>query len=264
MKSRTLIYIVSYQRMSYTQGTIKSIRSHNLKNVDIIVCDNGSTDGTREWLEENKINYSFEVYLPETNLRVGGAWTYLTTQTSPEDYDYIILLDNDGWIIPKEGWLDQCLRLFEADQRIVSLGLQRERKPGYFSMEKNYDHNYETRVVFEDIEVYNTVFYAAFRMDRFKDWHETMSNWPHRFIGEKLNVHYNMLGKATLKITPGYVVDISEYNFDNSEHLDYNVDFYNKERDQQEFSRRLSMHSTTSSDREFISELFGESFLEFL
>jgi glycosyltransferase involved in cell wall biosynthesis len=264
MKSKILIYIVSYQRMSYTQGTIKSIRSHNLKNVDIIVCDNGSTDGTREWLEENKIKYSFKVYLPETNLRVGGAWTYLTTQTSPDDYDFVILLDNDGWIIPKQGWLDQCLRLFDADNSIVSLGLQRERRPGFFSMEKNYDHNYETRVEFEDVEIYNTVFYAAFRMDRFRDWYEVMSNWSHKFIGEKLNVHYNMLGKATLKINPGYVVDISEYNFNNPEHENYNIDFYNKERDQQEYNRRLSMHSTTDLDKNFIIETFGSEYLKYI
>jgi glycosyltransferase involved in cell wall biosynthesis len=261
---KVLIYIVSYQRKGYTQGTIQAIRSHNLENTDITVCDNGSTDGTREWLQENKNKYNLRVILPETNLRVGGAWTYLTAQTSPEDYDYIILLDNDGWITPKSGWLDQCLRLFEADEGIVSLGLQRERKPGYFSMEKNYDPNFESRVKFEDIEIYNTVFYAAFRMDRFKDWHETMSNWPHKFIGEKLNVHYNMLGKATLKITPGYVVDISEYNFDNSEHLDYNVDFYNKERDEQEYNRRLLMHSTTESDKMFILQLFGQEYLQYL
>lgn len=261
---KVLIYIVSYERKSYTQGTIQAIRSHNLENVDVIVCDNGSTDGTREWLLENQEKYSFKVFLPESNLRVGGAWTYLTTQTSPQDYDYVILLDNDGWIIPKEGWLEQCFRIFELDPRITSLGLQRERRPGYFSMEKNYDENFETRVQFEDVEIYSTVFYAAFRMDKFEEWHNTMSTWSHRFIGEKLNSHYNSLGKIALKVTPGYVVDVSEYNFDNVEHVDYNVEFYRKERDQQEYDRRISMHSTTDSDKDFILQTFGKEYLQYL
>jgi glycosyltransferase involved in cell wall biosynthesis len=262
--NKVLVYIVSYQRKSYTQGTIQALRLHNLENVDIIVCDNGSTDGTREWLLQNQNNYSFKVFLPESNLRVGGAWTYLTTQTSPQDYDYIVLLDNDGWVIPKEGWLDQCFRIFELDSRITSLGLQRERKPGYFSMEKNYDPNFETRVQFEDIEIYGTVFYAAFRMDKFEEWYKAMSTWSHKFIGEKLNLHYMSLGKTTVKITPGYVVDVSEYNFDNTEHTDYNVEFYKKERDEQEYSRRLSMHSTTESDKDFILQTFGKDYLQYL
>jgi glycosyltransferase involved in cell wall biosynthesis len=53
---KLLIYIVSYQRKSYTQGTIKLLQNNIPKNSQIIVCDNGSTDGTREWLEENQEN----------------------------------------------------------------------------------------------------------------------------------------------------------------------------------------------------------------
>lgn len=262
---KVLIYIVSYQRKSYTQGTIHALRKHKLDDTEIVVCDNGSTDGTREWLTENKHKYNFKTIFPDSNLRVGGAWTLLTKLTKPDEYDYIILLDNDGWVLPYEGWLDKCFELFSSDNRIVSLGLQKERRPGYYSMEKNYDPNYETRIKFNnDIEIYNTIYYAAFRMDRFAYWHEAMSNWPHKFIGEKLNYHYQSLGKITLKITPGFILDISEFNFDNQEHMDYNVDFYKRERDQEEFNRRTSMHSTTESVKDYLVEVFGEEFLSYL
>ena len=78
MSKKLLVYIVSYQRIEYTIGTIKSIYSVLPPESDIIVCDNGSTDGTREWLEENQEKYSLALLFPEDNLRVGGAWTLLT------------------------------------------------------------------------------------------------------------------------------------------------------------------------------------------
>ena len=88
---KLLIYIVSYQRKSYTQGTIKLLQNNIPKNSQIIVCDNGSTDGTREWLEENQEKYDLGLIFPEENLRVGGAWMLLTNYYKPTDFDYIFL-----------------------------------------------------------------------------------------------------------------------------------------------------------------------------
>ena len=98
--NKLLIYIVSYQRKEYTQGNVMSIFKIKPKNSQIIVCDNGSTDGTREWLQENQEKYNLGLIFPEENLRVGGAWTLLTNYFKPNDFDYILLLDNDHWMIP--------------------------------------------------------------------------------------------------------------------------------------------------------------------
>jgi len=70
---KLLIYIVSYQRKSYTIGTIKLLNQVKPENSQIIVCDNGSTDGTREWLTENQDKYDLGLLFPEQNLRVGGS-----------------------------------------------------------------------------------------------------------------------------------------------------------------------------------------------
>ena len=116
---KLLIYIVSYQRKSYTQGTIKLLQNNIPKNSQIIVCDNGSTDGTREWLEENQEKYDLGLIFPEENLRVGGAWMLLTNYYKPTDFDYILLLDNDGWLIPSQpDWYAKCMDLFKTDNRI--------------------------------------------------------------------------------------------------------------------------------------------------
>jgi hypothetical protein len=91
-----------------------------------------------------------------------------------------------------------------------------------------------------------------------------MSNWPHKFIGDKIGRHYNSLGYRTIKITPGFIVDISEYNFDNKEHQEYNIDFYKKERDDIEYERRINMHSSTNDNKQYIINTFGKDFLKYL
>lgn len=262
---KLLIYIVSYQRKTYTQGTIQLLNESKPPNSQIIVCDNGSTDGTREWLEENQEKYGLGLIFPENNLRVGGAWTLLTKYYTPEDFDYILLMDNDGWLLPSQpDWYKKCISLFNTDEKIGSLGLQCERKPGYFSMEKTFDPNFNNSFQFDDFKAYDTVFYAAFRLDKFSLWHQTMSNWPHKFIGDKIGRYYNSLGYRTVKTTPGFIVDISEYNFDNEEHREYNVVFYKKERDDIEFARRMELHSADEENKKYIKNTFGESYLELL
>lgn len=262
--NKLLIFIVSYQRKSYTQGTIELLNKVRPENTDIIIWDNGSTDGTREWLTDNQDKYQLGLMYAEENVRVGGAWKALTAYFEEDEYDYILLLDNDGWIVQDKNWFLKCLKILNSDNKIVSLGLQQERRPGYFSMEKTFDNNYNNRTKFEDSYIYDTVFYAAFRLDRFKEWHRMMKNWSYNFIGDKIGREYNRLGLRTVKVTPGFVVDISEYNFDNKEHVEYNEDFYRKERDEVEYSRRITMHSTNDSSFNFIEDLFGKKFLKYL
>ena len=91
-----------------------------------------------------------------------------------------------------------------------------------------------------------------------------MSNWPHKFIGDKIGRHYNHMGYRTVKISPGFVVDASEYNFDNEAHKEYNIDFYKKERTVEGFKRRLDSHSTSESEKNYILSNFGEEFLKYL
>lgn len=255
---KLLIYIVSFQRKSYTQGTIQCIYKVKPPNSQIIVCDNGSTDGTREWLQENQEKYDLGLLFPDENLRVPGAWKLITNYFAPEEFDYILPMDNDNWMLPNHTWFSQCLELFNSDSKIGSLGLQKEKKAGYFSMEKTFDPNFNTKIPFREFEIYDTVFYAGARMDRFSLWHETMKYWNHKFIGDTLGRYYNSIGYRTLKVTPGFIVDVSEYNFDNKEHKEYNIDFYKKERDQEEFNRRINLHSTNKENSNFIKENFGD------
>jgi len=261
---KLLIYIVSYNRIEYTKGTILAISKVKPNNSQIIICDNGSTDGTREWLDENQERYQLGIIKPEQNLRVGGAWTLLTRYYKPEDFDYILLLDNDCWVLPDVSWFEQCLEIFKLDSKIGSLGLFKERKPGYFAKEQNFDSSFNNKVKHNKIEYFDTVYYAGARLDKFNIWHQTMSNWPHKFIGDKIGRHYNSLGVRTIKLHPGMIVDISTYDFKNKNHIDYNKNFYEMERDIKEYERVSNLSLSKEEVLKFVKANFGESHLKFI
>lgn len=263
--SRLLVYIVSYQRKEYTQGNVINISKVLPEEGQIIVCDNGSTDGTREWLTENQEKYDLGLLFPEDNLRVGGAWTLLTNYFKPTDFDYILVLDNDHWIVPNNPkWFQECLEIYNSDKNIGSLGLMGEMMPGYFSMGTNFDPNYKNRKQFNSQEIYDTVFYAGCRLDRFSLWYQTMSNWPHKFIADKIGRHYNSLGHRTIKLTPGYCKDISEYDFRNENFEEYNKWFFNREKPKGALEQKMSLTPSITESKEFVKNTFGEEIYNIL
>lgn len=258
MENKLLIYIVSYQRIEYTQGTITAINRVKPPNSQIIVCDNGSTDGTRQWLEENQEKYQLGLLFPEENLRVGGAWTLLTNYYEPKDFDYVLLLDNDFWMKPDPNWFDVCMEIFALDPTRCSLGLGKDQIPGLYTLEGDIDPNLKHAQKHKDQEYYDTVYYAAARLDKFDIWHKTMSNWPHNFIGDKIGKHYNSLGYKATKLQPGYLYDISGYDFDNLNHEEYNRWFFEKEKSMKEYE--IKVRSANQSDVSEIKRLLPNEY----
>ena len=139
-------------------------------------------------------------------------------------------MDNDCWIRPDPDWFEKCLEIFDMDDSRCSLGLMKEQIAGTFSINTTPDPNYKNVKKHRDQEYFDTVFYAAARLDKFNIWHQTMSNWPHKFIGDKIGRHYNGLGYKATKLHPGFIFDISEYNCENENHQDYNKWFFEKEK----------------------------------
>jgi len=263
--NKLLIYIVSYQRKEYTQGTIEAAHKQKPNNSQIIVCDNGSTDGTREWLQENQEKYSLGLIFPDQNLRVGGAWTLLTNYFDENEFDYILCLDNDHWLEQiTPDWFEQCLTLFSMSEQIGSLGLYKERIPGHFAKEQILDPNFSNIKSYKEIEFYDTVYYAGARLDKFNLWYTTMKNWPHKFIGDKIGTYYNSLGYRTLKFKQGFITDISTYNFNNLKHEEYNKWFYNREREEGEFERVSNLSIGSTKLEQFVISNFGNHFIKYL
>lgn len=85
------ILIVTFNRLSLLKEELVSIYSQSYKNFDIIVVDNGSTDGTAQWLD----NQRELIVLHQAN--VGGAGGFFTGMKfiAEHNYQYCWLMDDD-------------------------------------------------------------------------------------------------------------------------------------------------------------------------
>jgi len=103
----TSIVILTRNQLPYTRSCLESIRFRTDEPYELIVVDNGSTDGTVEYLRsqrdvkliENKENRGFPAGCNQGIREAKG--------------DQILLLNND--VIVTTGWLDRLLRALHAD-----------------------------------------------------------------------------------------------------------------------------------------------------
>lgn len=109
---RILIGILTWNLLELTKRTIDSIRSFH--NYDIFIIDNESTDGTQEWLRENRINFiSKKFTVPE-------AWNILLKKAYCEGYDYLLLCNND--ILLSSTYIDTVIDVAERREAFAVTG----------------------------------------------------------------------------------------------------------------------------------------------
>ena len=95
MDAEILVIIVTFNGMEWVERCIASVRSSGVE-ADILVLDNGSTDGTPEWLERHGV----EVIRNATNLGFGAANNIGLQRALAEGYSYAYLLNQDAWVMP--------------------------------------------------------------------------------------------------------------------------------------------------------------------
>jgi glycosyltransferase involved in cell wall biosynthesis len=91
IRSRIIVAIPAYNEEFSVEGVVLACRD-SLPNFDLIVINDGSTDGTLEKLEKLNVEYIDLI----TNLGVGGAMRAAFKYARENDYDYIIQVDGDG------------------------------------------------------------------------------------------------------------------------------------------------------------------------
>lgn len=83
--------------MPWTDRCFESLRLSTIKP-DVFVVDNGSTDGTQEYIHQN---YPEVIFLQSReNLGFGKANNIGLQYALDNDYDYIYLLNQDAWVFP--------------------------------------------------------------------------------------------------------------------------------------------------------------------
>ncbi|MEY4316936.1 MAG: hypothetical protein RI902_744 [Pseudomonadota bacterium] len=108
MPSNYTITFACYNQLDYTQQFIASLDRAEVDFSRIVAVDNGSTDGTREWLQKQGFG---QVILNNRNLGCGAAWNQgaLTMQSK-----WTVVMNND--VVCAKGWLNNLLASAEQHQ----------------------------------------------------------------------------------------------------------------------------------------------------
>lgn len=91
MSKQIAALVVTYNRLTLLQECIGAIRSQTYRDFDIIVVNNGSTDGTLEWLsKQNDI-----ITITQNNQGGAGGFHTGLKYTVENNYKYTWLMDDD-------------------------------------------------------------------------------------------------------------------------------------------------------------------------
>lgn len=123
MTDATLI-VVNYNKAPYTRACLESVLAAEPVPTQIVAIDNGSTDGTREYLEEcfpelaEKQGVSFELITNPENI---GACTARNQGLERAEGRYIAFLDNDV-LVRTQRWLAGLIETLEMSEDVGIVG----------------------------------------------------------------------------------------------------------------------------------------------
>jgi len=116
--------MVTYNRLELTKQAVESYLDTVVGPYSLLIVDNNSTDGTREWLHDESPEEAKTLLLPR-NMYPGYACN-LGWDLSPADTNLLHRADNDFVFL--SGW-DTHVRLrFSTDLRLGQLGLRTDEE----------------------------------------------------------------------------------------------------------------------------------------
>ncbi len=114
LKKCVSIVILGFNQLALTKKCIESITAYTRQSFELILVDNGSSDGTGEYF--NSIPGA-KVIINEKNLGVAKGWNQ---GLKVAQGDYLMVLNNDTIVVP--GWLENMVRLSECSSQIGIIG----------------------------------------------------------------------------------------------------------------------------------------------
>lgn len=102
---KILISILTFNRLNLLKRCLNHINQLTYQNFELLIVDNGSTDGTKDFLIKKKINHI-------SNQASGSAlgWHKCIQHAFKNDYDFIWMMDDDGY--PKNNSLEILINEF--------------------------------------------------------------------------------------------------------------------------------------------------------
>lgn len=120
---KTAIVILNWNGIGFLQKFLANVIEHSEnQHVKIYVADNGSTDGSAQWVETNHKNVG--LIKLEKNHGFAGGYNLALEQVEAE---YYVLLNSDvevtpGWLVPLISFLDDNPSAASCQPKILSFG----------------------------------------------------------------------------------------------------------------------------------------------
>ena len=119
MQARTTIIIPNYNGLNFMEPCFEALEKQTTKNYKILVVDNGSTDGSVEWLKEHEIP---SIFLPENTGFTGAVNVGIQAADTP----YVLLLNNDTKVEPRfvealERAIGRSEKIFSVSAKILQM-----------------------------------------------------------------------------------------------------------------------------------------------
>src|SRR5687768_3350703 len=105
------ILLTCYNHLSYLPAAVEGIRGQTFKDWEIIAVDDGSTDGSREWLTNNLGDAT--LIFNENNL---GTYASLNVALARAQGNYIAILNDDDLWAPEK--LEKQLALLKEHPKV--------------------------------------------------------------------------------------------------------------------------------------------------
>lgn len=111
------VIVVSFNEIENIGETLNSLMRQTYPKYEIIVYDNGSTDGTSEYITENFPNVN--LIKGKLNIGFGGANNQAAKIANGK---YLAFVNDDAYVTP--GWLEPLVDLLEKDATIGCAGAE--------------------------------------------------------------------------------------------------------------------------------------------
>jgi rhamnopyranosyl-N-acetylglucosaminyl-diphospho-decaprenol beta-1,3/1,4-galactofuranosyltransferase len=111
---KVIAVVVTYNRQALLSECITALRNQTRKPDAILVVNNGSTDNTQQWLQQQKDIY----YINQKNIGGAGGFSTAIQTGYKKGYEWIWCMDDDG--APKEDALEQLLAVETNELKLLN------------------------------------------------------------------------------------------------------------------------------------------------
>lgn len=112
MGKKVTIIIPNFNGIRYMEPCLKSLAAQTCRDFEVLVVDNGSEDGSVEWLKEKKVP---ALFLPKNRGFAGAVNLGIQKSTTP----FVILLNNDTKV--DQHYVEEMLHAIQRSPKIFSV-----------------------------------------------------------------------------------------------------------------------------------------------